>query len=85
MNYDEYTVLKEVLPLNEGTKEQSDGFLYVLCAQPAPLILHQQTQNVQCHICHSCVCRKEKLKILYTYQTRLKLETSDDRTHSNSF
>lgn len=31
---------KTVLPLNEGTKEQSDGFLDILCAQPAPLVFH---------------------------------------------
>ncbi len=47
---------RNYLPLNEGAKEQSDGLLYVLSAQPTPLVLHQQTQNVQSNICHSCVC-----------------------------
>lgn len=43
-------------PLDEGAKKQPDGFLNVLSAQPAPLVLHQQTQDVQSNICHSCVC-----------------------------
>lgn len=44
-------------PLNEGAKEQSDGLLYILSAQPTPLVLHQQTQDIQSYVCHSCVCR----------------------------
>ena len=44
------------LPLDEGAKEQSDGLLNVLSAQPTPLVLHQQTQDVQNNICNSCVC-----------------------------
>lgn len=48
------------LPLNEGAKEQPDGLLYVLCAQPTPLVLHQQTQNVQSNICHSRVCSTQQ-------------------------
>lgn len=43
-------------PFNEGAKEKSDGLLDVLSAQPAPVILHQQAQYIQCNICHSCVC-----------------------------
>lgn len=51
----------QLLPLNEGTKEESDGFLDVLCAQPAPLVLHQQTQDVQGDVCQSGVCSKHSV------------------------
>ena len=44
-----------MLPLDEGSEEQTDGLLDVLGAQPAPLVPHQQAQDVQGHICHGCV------------------------------
>lgn len=37
-------------PVNKGPKQQSDGLLDVLSAQPAPLPLHQQAQDVESHI-----------------------------------
>ena len=49
-----------MLPLNEGAEEQSDGLLYILSAKPTPLVLHQQTQDVQSNICHSRVCNTHK-------------------------
>lgn len=37
-------------PVNKGPKQQSDGLLNVLSAQPAPLPLHQQAQDVESHV-----------------------------------
>lgn len=37
-------------PVNKGPKQQPDGPLNVFSAQPAPLLLHQQTQDVQSHL-----------------------------------
>lgn len=38
-------------PVNKGPKQQPDGPLNVFSAQPAPLLLHQQAQDVQSHLC----------------------------------
>lgn len=43
-------------PFNKSAKEQSDGFLDIFCTQPAPLVLHQQTQDIQSDICQGSVC-----------------------------
>lgn len=55
---------KKILPLNKSPKEKSDGFLNVLSTQPAPLVLHEQTQDVQSNICHSCVYRTDRKSII---------------------
>lgn len=38
------------IPLNEGPKEQPDAPLDVFSAQPTPLVLHQQTQDIQSQV-----------------------------------
>lgn len=42
-------------PVDKSSKEQSDGLLHVLSAQPAPLFLHQQAQDVQDHLSQCCL------------------------------
>lgn len=37
-------------PVNKGPEQQPDGLLNVFSAQPAPLPLHQQAQDVKSHI-----------------------------------
>lgn len=37
-------------PVDKGPKQQPDDPLNVFSAQPAPLLLHQQTQDVQCDL-----------------------------------
>lgn len=37
-------------PVNKGPEQQPDGPLNVFGAQPAPLLPHQQTQDVQSHL-----------------------------------
>jgi len=50
-------------PFNKSAKEQSNGFLDVFCTQPAPLVLHQQTQDIQSNICQGSVCIITNIKI----------------------
>lgn len=39
-----------VSPVDESSKQQSDGLLHVFGAQPAPLVPDQQAQDVQSHL-----------------------------------
>lgn len=55
-------MVTEVLPLNEGPKEQVEDLLDILYAQPAPVIHQQQTQQVQGQVSQSSlrVCQEEE-------------------------
>lgn len=63
--------LKHLLgsPVEERSKQQSDGLLHVFGAQPAPLVPDQQAQDVQGHLSQrrlgSCVERKWEGKAEY--------------------